>query len=350
MRLRTLLALLLLPAPVAVAAKSAPRAGTRGLVVAAAKRPPRAAPPMATKRPAAAKKGPSVAPRGAVREVAAPLLARAEAKRPATVQSLPPLLVRSQKISPFPSSFVGASAKNQIAPKVAPGSAGGAAKGRLVAVRERPRGRSLVPRPPRQPPVSLYLANLRQQVQLRPFDEKDRPRKAAMKEFETIMRDHHTGRRHRMDPRLARALYQIARHYGSRLEIYSGYRPPAYSSRKHSRHLTGAAVDFRVVGVRNEALIKYLRETFHPAGVGYYPNGIHVHFDVDRQRDTYWVDAGDAPAAPSDGKLPSAPPIPEGEEGEECPLEPGVAAGALPDPAAGPATEPDFDDDPGFLR
>jgi hypothetical protein len=99
-----------------------------------------------------------------------------------------------------------------------------------------------------------------------------------------------------VDARLGRVLYAVARHFpGKRLEIYSGFRPKAYCTREHSRHLTASAIDFHVAGVRNEKLVAWLRETFHPVGVGYYPNGVHVHLDVDRSHDTYWVDAGDAP-------------------------------------------------------
>ena len=39
-------------------------------------------------------------------------------------------------------------------------------------------------------------------------------------------------------------------------------------------------------------LVRWLRQSFHPIGVGYYPNGGHVHLDVDRQRDAFWVQRG----------------------------------------------------------
>jgi uncharacterized protein YcbK (DUF882 family) len=147
---------------------------------------------------------------------------------------------------------------------------------------------------PSFPPVELFGANLNESLRFRPFDERGRPRKAATAELTHLLRCRQTGQQHRVDPRLVRALYTVGRHYaGRRIEIYSGYRPRAYCTRPHSRHLTASAVDFRVVGVRNEALIQWLRATFHPAGVGYYPNGVHVHFDLDRTYDTYWVDTGD---------------------------------------------------------
>jgi hypothetical protein len=50
----------------------------------------------------------------------------------------------------------------------------------------------------------------------------------------------------------------------------------------------GRAVDFRIIGVPNEALRDYLR-TFPNVGVGYYPNSTFVHFDA-RDAPAYWVD------------------------------------------------------------
>jgi uncharacterized protein YcbK (DUF882 family) len=149
------------------------------------------------------------------------------------------------------------------------------------------------PRSP-YPPILLYGPNVREHLTYRPFDDHGRPRKAAVKALTHLLRCRQTGKQHRVDPRLARALYKIGRHYaGKRIEIYSGYRPRAYCNRRHSRHLTASAIDFHVDGVPNEELIIWLRHTFHPAGVGYYPNGVHVHLDLDRSYDTFWVDRGD---------------------------------------------------------
>ncbi|HZS40611.1 MAG TPA: DUF882 domain-containing protein [Polyangia bacterium] len=154
----------------------------------------------------------------------------------------------------------------------------------------------LVRHKPSYPAVELYAVNLNETLRWRPVDDRGRARKGADKELTRFLRCWHTGKQHRVDNRLGRVLYAVARHFpGKRLEIYSGYRPKAYCTREHSRHLTASAIDFHVTGVRNEKLIGWLRETFHPVGVGYYPNGVHVHLDVDRARDTYWVDAGDAP-------------------------------------------------------
>jgi uncharacterized protein YcbK (DUF882 family) len=147
------------------------------------------------------------------------------------------------------------------------------------------------------PAVELHAVNLDESIRWRPVDDKGKPRKTADAELTRFLRCWHTGQKHKVDPRLGRVLYQVARHYpGHRFEIFSGFRPRKYCTRQHSRHLTASAIDFRIDDVKNEALIAWLRETFHPAGVGYYPNGVHVHLDVDRMHDTYWIDAGDAPA------------------------------------------------------
>jgi uncharacterized protein YcbK (DUF882 family) len=162
-----------------------------------------------------------------------------------------------------------------------------------------PQKRSVAPPPLRRPsfpPVEIFAVNLNETLRYRPFDEHGRARKPAERQLTRLLRCWHTGKQRRVDPRLGRVLYEVARHYPERrLEIFSGYRPPAYCTRAHSRHLSASAIDFRVAGVSNEALVKWLRGTFHPVGVGYYPNGVHVHLDVDRTVDTYWVDAGDGP-------------------------------------------------------
>lgn len=220
------------------------------------------------------------------------------------------------------------------------------AQARVVVPKEKQRAREAAARAPRFPSVALYEANLKEEMQYRPFDGAGRPRAGAARELERFLRDHHTGRRHSVDPRLGKVLYAVARHFGHRIEVFSGYRPPEYSTRQHSRHLTGSAVDFRIPGVRNEAIVSYLRASFHPVGVGYYPNGVHVHLDVARAEDAYWVDRGDAPSpsptdqgadeSTADETVAAAPPLPVFEPGD-----PGLPRQILIPP--GP------DDDPGFL-
>jgi len=145
-------------------------------------------------------------------------------------------------------------------------------------------------------PVELVAVNLHEQLSFKPIPD-DKTRKAKERAVTRLFRCWHTGKTHAVDQRLARAMWEAARHFGkSRVELYSAYRPKAYCTLAHSRHLNGRAVDFRIPGVQNETLIAWLRQRFHPAGVGYYPNGVHVHLDFERGHDTYWIDAGDAPS------------------------------------------------------
>ena len=217
----------------------------------------------------------------------------------------------------------------------------GHAKARIALSREPSRARQAVARAPRFPSVALHEANLGEDLSFRPFDDRGRPRAGAAKEFERFMRDHHTGRRHHIDPRLGSWLYEVARHFGHRVEVFSGFRPLEFSARKHSRHITGSAVDFRIPGVRNETLVRYLRHTFHPAGVGYYPSGVHVHLDVDRDHDTYWVDAGDTPS-----------PAPTDKDAGEATVDETVVnppPPAIHDPGMEIVVPEGPDDDPGFV-
>jgi len=91
----------------------------------------------------------------------------------------------------------------------------------------------------------------------------------------------------RIDPRLIRLLAQVSDAFGGRdVRIVSGYRTRSWVSA--SKHKEGAALDFSILGVPNEALRDYLR-TLPNVGVGYYPNSSFVHLDV-RGGTAYWVD------------------------------------------------------------
>jgi LysM repeat protein len=87
--------------------------------------------------------------------------------------------------------------------------------------------------------------------------------------------------------RLVELLVKVSDQFGGRpLHVVSGYRRQSWF--KTSRHKTGHAVDFSVLGVPNEAVRDYLR-TLPKVGVGYYPNSSFVHLDV-RETSTYWID------------------------------------------------------------
>lgn len=145
---------------------------------------------------------------------------------------------------------------------------------------------------PRFAPVPLVAPSHGERLLLRPFDDQGRPRRAVRRELTHLLRCPHTAKERAADPRLAPVLYQVGQHFRRPLVISSGYRPPELTTVRRSRHLNAAAVDFYVPGVRNEEVVRWLRSSFHPIGVGYYPNGAHVHLDVDRHRDAYWVQRG----------------------------------------------------------
>lgn len=157
-------------------------------------------------------------------------------------------------------------------------------------------------RRPAYPPVELQAPAHGERLQLRPFDDKGRPRRNARGELSRILRCPHTGEVRAADARLMPALYRLGRHFGRPLVITSGYRPKRFSTRPRSRHLTAAAVDFHVLGVKNLEVVRWLRRELHPVGVGYYPQGQHIHLDVDRRWDTFWVQRG-SDALPLAGRL-----------------------------------------------
>ena len=75
----------------------------------------------------------------------------------------------------------------------------------------------------------------------------------------------------------------------------SGYRPRSSGS----YHQSGRALDFRIEGVTNEALVAFCK-TMPDTGCGYYPNSLFVHMDA---RDVgaghvAWIDVSKPGEAP----------------------------------------------------
>jgi len=124
----------------------------------------------------------------------------------------------------------------------------------------------------------------------------------------------------RIDSRLVQRLELAIEHFAKgsqapRIQLVSGYRPKSAGS----FHQSGRALDFRIDGVTNEALVAFCK-TLPDTGCGYYPNSLFVHMDV---RDAgaghvAWVDAsrpGEAPRyvsswpppASEANKLPALP-------------------------------------------
>lgn len=140
--------------------------------------------------------------------------------------------------------------------------------------------------------VELYQINTKETLLLRFQDDRGRTIKGWQKRFDRFMRCHQTGKVSKMDPRLAKMLYQTARRFeGHRLEVVSGFRHPKVARNPRSPHKQGLACDFRVAGIANAVLRDWLRKTFDHAGVGYYPNSVFVHLDNRRQGPSaFWID------------------------------------------------------------
>ena len=114
--------------------------------------------------------------------------------------------------------------------------------------------------------------------------------------FHSFLRDHFTNQPTHMDPRLITVLASVANKFSAkRIEIVSGYRSPKYNLMlrkkghqvaRHSQHMEGNAVDFRVRGVPTKTVLHYVR-SLHVGGVGYYPHSQFVHSDTGPIR--YWT-------------------------------------------------------------
>jgi len=113
--------------------------------------------------------------------------------------------------------------------------------------------------------------------------------------FHVFLRDHFTNQPTHMDPRLVGVLASVANRFSAkRIEIVSGFRSPKYNLMlrkkghqvaRHSQHMEGNAVDFRVRGVPTKTVLHYVR-SLRLGGVGYYPRSQFVHSDTGPIR--YW--------------------------------------------------------------
>jgi uncharacterized protein YcbK (DUF882 family) len=146
--------------------------------------------------------------------------------------------------------------------------------------------------PPRgSPAVMLYHVNRKETLRLRLTDDKGRPVRGMQRQVDQFLRCHHTNRRHAMNPRLTRLIYETGRAYpGRRIEVISGYRHPRVAKNPRSPHKKGLACDMRVQGVKNSELRDFFRSRFTKVGVGFYPNSSFVHLDVRRTASAFWID------------------------------------------------------------
>jgi len=114
--------------------------------------------------------------------------------------------------------------------------------------------------------------------------------------FCQFLRDHYTNQPTHMDTRLIGVLEHVAGKFAAkRIEVVSGYRSPKYNLMlrkkghqvaRHSQHMEGNAVDFRIRGVATTQVQHYVK-SLHLGGVGFYPHSEFVHADTGPVR--YWT-------------------------------------------------------------
>jgi uncharacterized protein YcbK (DUF882 family) len=189
-----------------------------------------------------------------------------------------------------------------------------------------------------------------EELDLRITDKGGKVSSSTLKSMEKMLRSP-SGASHPIEARLISLLGVVSNHFGSRkIEVISGFRPytpTQYTA--HSNHNHGKAVDFRVVGVPNEAVRDFCR-TLRNVGCGYYPNSTFVHMDV-RETSAFWIDYAkpgeppryNTPNAEADegtSDVASANTLPAGAQDTAPDLAPeSTGSGGESDPP--PATKPD---------
>lgn len=119
----------------------------------------------------------------------------------------------------------------------------------------------------------------------------------GLAEIYFLMRDHRANQVAAMDLTLLDELHRVQQTLEVKTEIYlvSGYRSPETNDKlrsnnegvaKHSFHMQGRALDFRIPGISNSYLHKATLAV-SDGGVGYYRRSGFIHLDTGRQR--HWV-------------------------------------------------------------
>lgn len=116
----------------------------------------------------------------------------------------------------------------------------------------------------------------------------------AFGDIKSVMRDHRTGERFPIDPRLMDILYVLRTRMqaANAFDVFSGYRSGATNAKlrrltkgvaRNSLHMTGQAIDLSLPG----ASLSQVRKSaiaLKSGGVGYYPSSDFVHIDTGRVR------------------------------------------------------------------
>jgi uncharacterized protein YcbK (DUF882 family) len=114
----------------------------------------------------------------------------------------------------------------------------------------------------------------------------------VMSQIDRLMRDRHANIAGKIDPELIDYMVDIRKRLGLPstvpFQVLSGYRTPDTNAHlaisnanvaKESLHMHGWAVDFRIDGVKGNAICE-IAKTMQRGGVAYYPEDNHVHVDL----------------------------------------------------------------------
>lgn len=135
------------------------------------------------------------------------------------------------------------------------------------------------------PAVRWYVINTREEAELRLYRPDGAIDPEAHATLSRLLRDHRRERIIPIDRRLLRLVFRVAYHFRApTVRVVSGYR--AATSRRHSHHRDGTALDFRLDGVPAAEVARYARYLAR-IGVGHYSTSDFVHLDV-RDDSYYW--------------------------------------------------------------
>jgi uncharacterized protein YcbK (DUF882 family) len=112
----------------------------------------------------------------------------------------------------------------------------------------------------------------------------------ALQEINFLLRDHHSGEVHPIDPELLDQLHDIKQMLGLKqpFDIVCGYRSPLTNAKLHAEsvgvannsfHIHGRAIDIRIERY-NLSRIHNAALAIHRGGVGYYPESNFIHLDT----------------------------------------------------------------------
>lgn len=142
-------------------------------------------------------------------------------------------------------------------------------------------------------PVLATLVNVHTNELIAIGPEPSRDEAAVVARF---LRDRTTWEEHTIHPTCMRVVRTTAALFQARrVEFISGYRSDKLNEHlrkkghrvaQRSQHVLGNAVDFRLVGVPVQTVLRHLRAT-HNGGVGFYPQSGFLHADAGPRR--HWA-------------------------------------------------------------